>query len=180
MRALVVFESMYGNTHRVADEIAAGLRATHEVTVVPVAGATPELVAGADLLVVGGPTHIHGMARTASRRSAAQAAAKQDSGLTMDPDADGPGLREWLKGIDGHGFAAAFDTRLKGIALVTGRAGSGIARALRQRGYALLNGPESFLVSKQNTLLAGEDARARDWGGRLGAAASSPVSSGRG
>ena len=31
MRALVVYESMYGNTHRVAINVAAGLRATHEV-----------------------------------------------------------------------------------------------------------------------------------------------------
>jgi len=54
MRALVVYESMYGNTHVVASNIADGLRADYEVTLVPVAEATPALVAGADLLVVGG------------------------------------------------------------------------------------------------------------------------------
>jgi hypothetical protein len=60
MRALVVYESMYGNTHAIACAIAAGLRATHEVTLVPVSAATPELPAEADLLIVGGPTHMHG------------------------------------------------------------------------------------------------------------------------
>ena len=97
MRALVVYESMYGNTHVVASNIADGLRATHEVTLVPVAGATADLVAGADLLVVGGPTHMHGLSSSASRRMAAEAAAKPASGLSLDPDACGPGLRDWLK-----------------------------------------------------------------------------------
>ena len=68
MRALVVYESMYGNTHVVASNIADGLRATHEVTLVPVAEATEDLVAEADLLVVGGPTHMHGLSSPASRR----------------------------------------------------------------------------------------------------------------
>jgi flavodoxin len=75
MRALVVYESMYGNTRVVANRIADGLRATHEVTVVPVGEATPELLAGADLVVAGGPTHMHGMSSASSRRMAVQAAA---------------------------------------------------------------------------------------------------------
>jgi flavodoxin len=48
MRALVVYESMYGNTHVIASNIADGLRATHEVTLVPVGDATPELLAGTE------------------------------------------------------------------------------------------------------------------------------------
>jgi Flavodoxin len=169
MRALVVYESMYGNTHTVAINIAAGLSATHEVTLVPVTRATPELVAAADLLVVGGPTHTHGMSSAASRRSAAQTARKPGSGLTMDPDADGPGVRGWLAGIGaGRGRAAAFDTRLTGIPALTGRASRGISALLKHRGYRLLTAPESFLVSKQNTLLDGEAARARSWGALLG------------
>ena len=52
MRALVVYESMYGNTHVVASNIADGLRATHEVTLVPVADATADLIGQADLLRV--------------------------------------------------------------------------------------------------------------------------------
>jgi Flavodoxin len=178
MRALVVFESMYGNTRVIAGNIADGLRASHEVTVVPVAGATPELIATADLLVVGGPTHMHGMSNTASRRMAAETARKEGSGLTMDPDAGGPGLREWLTSIgDGHGLAAAFDTRVNGVPAFTGRAGRGIARQLRQHRYVLLTAPESFLIGKHNTLLDGEDSRARGWGSTLGTAASSAYAS---
>ena len=76
MRAVVVYESMYGNTHVVAGNIADGLRAAYEVTLVPVAEASEDLVAEADLLIVGGPTHMHGLSSSASRRTAAQAAAK--------------------------------------------------------------------------------------------------------
>ena len=114
MRAVVVYESMYGNTHAVAVSIAAGLSTRHDVTLVPVTRATQELVAAADLLVVGGPTHLHRMSTAVSRRWAADAARKQGGVLTMDPDADGPGVRGWLEGAGSLGgqntLAAAFDT----------------------------------------------------------------------
>ena len=169
MRALVVYESMYGNTHVVASNIADGLRATHEVTLVPVAEATEALVAAADLLVVGGPTHMHGLSSPATRRMAAQAAAKQASGLSLDPDACGPGLREWLKGIgSGHALVAAFDTRINGVPAFTGHASRGIGRLLKRHGFRLITAAESFLVGQQNTLLDGEASRARRWGAALG------------
>lgn len=169
MRALVVYESMYGNTHAVATDIAAGLRATHEVTLVPVTRATREMVMTSDLIVVGGPTHLHGMSTVASRRSAAETARKQGSGLTMDPDADGPGLRGWLEQLRvSDALAASFDTRLSGLPAFTGRASRGIARVLIRKGCRLLLEPESFLVSKKNTLLPGEAARACSWGALIG------------
>ena len=116
MRALVVYESMYGNTHAVAVDIAAGLRATNEVTLVPVTRATRELVAASDLIVAGCPTHLHGMPTVSSRRMAAETARKQGSGLNLDPDADSPGLRAWLEGLNAENvLAAAFDTRFSGV-----------------------------------------------------------------
>jgi Flavodoxin len=171
MRALVVYESMYGNTRVIAGNIADGLRADYEVTVVPVAGATAELVAGADLLVVGAPTHMHGLPSLASRRQAAQTAAKAGSGLRLDPDADGPGMQDWLRDL-GHqgGLAAVFDTRVNGFAVFTGRASRPIARLLKRRGYRLVAAPQSFLVCSHNTLLDGEASWARRWGMTLGAA----------
>jgi hypothetical protein len=154
MRALVVYESMYGNTHVIASNIEDGLRATHEVTLVPVTAATSELVSHADLLVVGGPTHLHG--------------------LTLDPDASGPGLREWLKGMeDGQALAAAFDTRINGLPVATGRASRGISRLLKRHGYCLVAAPESFLIGQENNLLDGEASRARRWGAAIGVIATS-------
>lgn len=180
MRALVVYESMYGNTHAVAVDIAAGLRATHEVTLVPVTRATRELAAATDLIVAGSPTHLHGMPTVASRRMAAETARKQDSGLNLDPDADGPGLRAWLEGLNaGSALAVSFDTRFSGVPVLTGRASRGISRLLGSHGCRLLVPPESFLVSKQNTLLKGETARARTWGALVGETARAACTSGK-
>src|SRR6266480_4926455 len=67
MRVVIVYESMFGNTHLIADAIAEGLALGNEVTVVPVARAGRELLDGADLVVAGGPTHIHGAGRAPAR-----------------------------------------------------------------------------------------------------------------
>ena len=75
MRAVVVYESMYGNTHHVAEAIGTGLSEGYDVAVVPVSEADPAVLNGADLVVVGGPTHLHGMSRPSSRKGAATAAA---------------------------------------------------------------------------------------------------------
>jgi len=176
MRALVVYESMYGNTRLIASNVADGLRADYEVTVVPVAGATAELVAGADLLVAGAPTHMHGLSSTASRQQAAQAAAREGSKLRLDPDAEGPGMQDWLQEI-GHlgGPAAVFDTRVNGLAMLTGRASRRIAKLLKRRGYRIVAAPQSFLVCSHGTLLDGEASWARRWGMTLGAASKTYV-----
>ena len=171
MRAVVVYESMYGNTHLIADAIAAGLSARFEVRVVPVSEAGADVLAGSDLVVVGGPTHGHGMSRAVSRKGAAEAAGKPGSGLTLDPDALGPGLRDWFGAVGQHAVkAAAFDTRGDAPAWLSGRASKGVARELRGHGFDLVAEPESFLVSKENRLLDGEQDHARAWGARLAAA----------
>jgi flavodoxin len=73
MQAVVVYESMYGNTHLVADAIGAGLSTAFDVSVVPVSQASPAVMADASLVVVGGPTHVHGLSRAATRKAAVQA-----------------------------------------------------------------------------------------------------------
>ena len=102
---------------------------------------------------------------------AARAAAKDGSELRLDPDAGGRGLPEWLKQLGRRdGLAAAFDTRINGVPVITGRASRPIARLLKRHGYRLVAAPESFLVSWETTLLDGEAARARWWGMTIGAA----------
>jgi Flavodoxin len=167
----VVYESMYGNTRVVAGNIAYGLRADYEVTLVPAGKATAELVAAANLLVAGAPTHMHGLSNVVTRRMAARAAAQDGSGLRSDPDAEGPGLPEWLKDLRHRdGPAAGFDTRINSLPVITGRASRPIARLLKLHGYRLVAAPESFLVSWETTLLDGEADRAWRWGMMLGAA----------
>jgi hypothetical protein len=169
MRALIVYESMYGNTRQVAQRIGDGLSGSYTVSVFPVARATPAMVEEADLVVVGGPTHVHGMTSSFSRKGAIEAAEKAGSGLTVDPDAGGMGLRDWFDDLSSraHAVAAAFDTRVDASAALTGRASKGIARRLRKVGFDLVTEPESFLVDKENRLLPGEEQRAEEWGARL-------------
>jgi hypothetical protein len=170
MRAVVVYESMYGNTHLVADAIGAGLRTVFEVSVLPVSQASPELIADADLVVAGGPTHVHGMSRAATRKAAAEAADKPVSPLEVEPGALGPGLRDWFGSLGHYPVkAAAFDTRIHGPAALTGRASKGVARLLRSHGFDVIAEPESFLVTKQDQLEPQETARAREWGTKLAA-----------
>jgi len=165
---VVVYESMYGNTHHIATAIGEGLGPEFDVTVVPVEGASHELVATADLLVVGGPTHAHGMSRSVTRTAAVEAAQKPGNDLDLEPDAEGPGLREWFDDLDRiDGLAAAFDTRGEAPAVLTGRASKGIGRRLVRHGASLVQTPESFLVTKSTHLEANEEERARAWGREL-------------
>jgi len=170
MRAVVIYESMYGNTHTIADAIGRGLGPEHEVSVVPVADATPELLDGADLVVAGAPTHIHGMSRARSRQAAVEAAHKDGSGLTLEPHAQGPGLRDWFGTVGRvRGCGVAFDTRLNGPATFTGRASKAIAKLLDRHGLTEIAPAQSFLVTKDNRLQPGEEDRAEQWGRELAA-----------
>ncbi len=165
MKAVIIYESMYGNTLAIAEAIARGFGRNETVAVIPVGHALPEVLDGADLVVVGGPTHVHGMSRAATRKGAAQAAAKPGSELTLVPGAEGAGLREWFATLGPQsGAAAAFDTRLEGVGVLTGRASRAIARLLRQHGFSLVTAPESFLVTGGNKLRAREEDRAYEWG----------------
>ncbi len=169
MKAVVIYESMYGNTHLIANAIAEGLRTHGEAIVVPVDEADAALVGSADLIVVGGPTHGHGMSRASTRKGAAAAAEKPGSTLVMDADAMGLGLREWFATLgEVETKAAAFDTRFDFPAALTGRASKGIARKLHHHRATLISPPQSFFVTKDNHLDPDEEARARTWGDRLG------------
>jgi menaquinone-dependent protoporphyrinogen IX oxidase len=172
MHTLVVYESMYGNTHTVANAIAHGLGPNGAATVVAVKDLTAELVDEADLILLGSPTHVHGMPRPQTRKAAEEAARETDAGVELDVHA--PGLREWF---DAAGSipkrAAAFDTRIDLPAAITGRASKGIAHRLRKHGATLVAEPMSFFVTKDNRLEAGEEQHAREWGKQLAAAVDS-------
>jgi hypothetical protein len=117
-----------------------------------------------ELLVVGAPTHAHGMSRETTR-----ATAVKDTTNTYEDPTVGEGLRGWLDSLpagDGRP-AAAFDTRIDAPAFLTGAASKGIERQLGHRGYQACLARESFLVTKENHLVEGEMARARAWGTSL-------------
>ncbi|MEV6426394.1 hypothetical protein [Nocardia sp. NPDC051463] len=163
MRALVVYESMFGNTSAVAEFIAQGLREHADVEVVNVAAAAECPAPTVNLLVVGGPTHTFGLSRPQTRSDAAR--------HTDAPIATDIGVREWLDAAlpvpPGH-RAAAFGTKMAKPSWLPGSAARGIGKRLRRLGYSLADQPMDFLVEHTTgPLTAGELERARVWAARI-------------
>jgi hypothetical protein len=161
--ALVVFESLFGNTRTIAEAIADGLRTRMDVVVVDV-GAAPDAV-GSDvsLLVAGGPTHAFSMSRQTTREDAGRQGADQRA-------AAGIGLREWVDRVatgDVHPPVATFDTKIKRPKL-PGSAARAAHRHLRRAGFRPVTRAATFFVEgTPGPLVDGEPARARVWGERL-------------
>ena len=167
MRALVVYESMYGNTKRVAQAIADGISQHMTVETIEVSLAPLALTDDVELLVVGGPTHIHGMTSAFTRT---QAEKQAQSPIVSG----GLGMREWLEEsqpTQRSTKAAAFDTRLTGAEILTGSAAHGYEKRLHSTGYRVVAEPESFFVvakaPQDDALIPGELERARTWGTEL-------------
>lgn len=165
MRALIIVESLAGNTRAVAQAIATGLVPTMEVTTVDVAAAGSTVPDDVDLLLVGAPTHAHGLSRPGTRRSVA---VQKESG---HGDA-AIGVREWLAGLHAKPGTptVTFDTRLSGPRWLTGSAARSAARRLAHLGLQVAAPAESFIVhGSPGSLDTGELDRARSWGQQLAA-----------
>jgi hypothetical protein len=169
MRALVIYESMFGNTREIALAIAAGIGARMPVDTLEVGSAPLVVHDDVTLLVVGGPTHAHGMSKPESRADSAKRAGER---LVSR----GTGIREWLDAVRGgnHTAAAAFDTRIKGPEILWGSASKNAAKLLRSLDFRVVVDPESFLVGGPtgplfDRLIDGEVERARAWGEGLAA-----------
>ena len=163
MRALVVYESMFGNTQAIAEAIAEGLSERIPVEALEVSVAPTRIDDDVALLIVGGPTHAFGLSRPRTRQDAARQATQ---GLVSR----GLGLREWLTSLEGPaGVAAAtFDTRIAKPRL-PGSAARAAEKQLRRRGFRLITPAESFYVEGTlGPLGAGERERSRRWGETLG------------
>ena len=166
--ALVVYESMFGNTKQIAEAVADGLRGALTVKVVEVGSAPVGLSDEVALLVVGGPTHAFSMSRPSTRADAVKQGAPEGA-------AAGAGLREWVEQI-GKGAVrppvAAFDTKVKKPRLPGSAARAALTR-LRRAHFPVLTAAENFYVDgTRGPLVEGEPDRARDWGAKCAAAMS--------
>ncbi|GAA3870080.1 flavodoxin family protein [Leifsonia kafniensis] len=161
MRALVVYETIWGNTEQIARAIATGLRVSMTVEIVDSESA-PTVVNHYDLVVVGGPTHAFSMTRSSTREGAvAQRGA---------PRAPAKGIREWLVEVTPPGravSAATFDTRVNAPRL-PGSAAKAAKRELKELGFNIVAKQKSFRVhGYEGPLLDGELERAEQWGREL-------------
>lgn len=170
MKALVVYESMYGNTRHIAEAIAEGLRWSFPTEVVLADDPGALDLEEVELVVVGAPTHAWGLSRKRTREGAALDAVKHPDHL-LESVATKTGVREWMQELQRQpGLrGVAFDTRLDKSKLVTGSAGRAIQRGLHRAGVSVITKPQSFVVTGMaGPLSPGEIERANQWGEELG------------
>jgi flavodoxin len=165
VKTLVIYDSQFGNTQKIAEAIGRGVSEAagegNPVQLHRLGDVLPGDVTGLDLLLVGSPTH-------AFRAT--------------------PEMKTWLKEIPDHGLqetaVATFDTRftdeyiksesrvLTVMSGLFGFAADPMGDELKKKGGRLVVAPEGFYVGgTEGPLLAGELERAVEWGRQVVAAA---------
>lgn len=157
MKAVVVYESYWGNTASVARAIAEGLGPGARA--MSTAEAKDEALAGADLIVAGSPIFAFALPTEKTRSDLAAKPGKAPS----PPDLSRPLMRSWLEALPkGSGRAAAFET---GFKLSPSWAAQKILKMLADRGYKPIAKKERFLIKgSYGPLREGELDRAKAWG----------------
>jgi flavodoxin I len=144
MKTLVVYDSLHGNTEKIAQAI--GDAISGEVGVLRVGEVDVSRLKDFDLLLVGAPTH-------GGRAS--------------------PPMREFLDRIQAPALeginVAAFDTRLTTRWVkIFGYAAGRIAKSLKEKGGTLVGSPEAFYVQgSEGPLREGELERAAAWAKKI-------------
>ena len=148
MNSLIIYDSIYGNTEKIAKAIGDGL--TGEVKVVRVGDVNPSELKTFDQLILGSP--VHGGRPTA----ALDAFVKQ---LPANS----------LKGMRVAAFDTRFESEDQGVGLrllmsVLRYAADRIAKDVAKKGGRLIAEPEGFIVeNKEGPLKQGELERASKW-----------------
>jgi flavodoxin len=156
LKALVLYDSLFGNTEIIAQTIRNTIGQNHEVGIATVGMVIPKQMEGIQLLVVGSPN--------------------RQFGSTVE-------MKNFLDNIPKDGLlgikVAAFDTRfiqkeakkLRPIDLkLFGYASERIADQLVIKGGVLVAPAEGFYVERQNGLLVdGEIERAGNWARKISA-----------
>ncbi len=164
MSALIVTESLFGNTLAIAEAIGGGIaevRGRERVSVMHASLAPSELPAEVDLLVVGAPTHTLSMPNAGSRGDAARKGAVISEHV---------GVREWIDFVEiaPNTRVATFDTSIPSWFRL-GTAARAAAKALRGRGARTTVGPSFYVTGMEGPLADGELGRATAWGRELAA-----------
>jgi flavodoxin len=161
MKAVVIYDSLYGNTEKIAHAIADGLSgamgASGSVEVTKVSDAHPDQLERLPLLLIGGPTHgsrpspaMHDLLNRIPQDALAgvQVAAFD---TRTDPDKLTGATRVFAKILDRFGYAAPK-----------------ISSSLEDKGGQVVKLPEGFLVlGTEGPLQDGELERAADWGRQI-------------
>ena len=161
MKAIVVYESHWGNTAAVAQAIAEGIGP--EARALDTDAATGSALEGVDLIVAGSPVIAFALPREGMRAQIAG-----DTKAPRPPDISHPLMRAWLDVLPApgkHAWGAAFETRI----WWSPRGATGtIESKLKEAGFPRLAKGERFVVSgAYGPMKEGELERAREWGAEL-------------
>ena len=155
MKIAIIYDSFFGNTEKIAQEIVNALGSSEDVEIFRAGNVKPEQLTGLKLLIVGSPTR----------------------GFRPSP-----AINKFLKGIPKNGLKgvkmAAFDTRLstsdieaaalRYMVKIGGYAAKHIADRLKKKGGDLIMPPEGFFVKdSEGPLKEGELERAADWAKKI-------------
>jgi flavodoxin len=158
MKVLVIYDSVFGNTEKVARAIAEGLGKKAAVEMKRPAEVTVDGLAGFDLLVVGSPTRsFQATEATAALLKSLPAGCLQGRRVAaFDTRIDAKDIQQ-----------AAFRFMVK----TGGYAAKKIADRLKKAGGVLAAAPEGFIVeATEGPMRSGELERAAAWGEELAAA----------
>ncbi len=160
MKAVVVYESYWGNTAAVARAIAEGLGP--DARAMSTAEAAGEPLADVGLIVAGSPIIAFQLPTEKTRSDMAAKPGKAPS----PPNLSHPSMRSWLEALPkGSGRVAAFET---GFKLSPGGAAGAILKLLESRGYQPVAKKQRFLVKgSYGPIREGELERAKSWGSDL-------------
>ncbi|WP_062132731.1 hypothetical protein [Demequina aestuarii] len=177
MDAVVVYESLWGNTAAIAQAIARGYG--NGAVALTTDKATPSVVARARLLIVGAPVHAMNLPTDASRTSAMS---KVYGRPGLHADVSHPSVRDWLEGLPpAERQCAAFETGIRGP--LGHGAGRAIIARLTALGHTPIDEPHAFTVALVTgsaepaaLLIGGQEEKAVHWGEHLATVMSSPQS----
>jgi len=160
VKAVVVYESFWGNTAAIARAIAEGIGP--EVPALSTSEASGNAMSEVDLIVAGAPVLGFQLPTDGMRQNIGS----NQVGAPRPPDLSHPSMRSWIAALPaGHGRFAAFET---GLRWSPGGATSAIARGLETAGYRpTVKGRRFVVKGKFGPLREGELERARQWGAEL-------------
>lgn len=160
MRALVVYESLWGNTAAIARAVAEGIG--DGATAKSVAEVSAVDLEGLDLIVAGAPL----LGFSLPTRQMRDSIGNNPAHAKNPPDLAGPTMRDWLANANPSAKAGTgFETR---IWWSPGSAAKRITRILSEAGVPRIVPPQKFLVEgTYGPLKAGELERASAWGAEL-------------
>ncbi|HPF18845.1 MAG: flavodoxin domain-containing protein [Eubacteriales bacterium] len=155
MSVVIVYDSVFGNTEKIAEFIAEVFRQKHEVHLLHVSELNADVMKNAELFIAGSPTRAFAPTKNMVKA-----------------------LKNLKTNDQKHLYGAVFDTRmdiqnsniriLKFLEKRKGYAADTMEKILKEKGIPFICGHEGFFVTEsEGPLMEGETQRAKTWAGKI-------------